>query len=116
MMLENWEKHSYREEPDIDRRPFCEHCESLVWSEDDLTETPDSDWLCEECLKEYKEDMEIELKRLIWNAKTVAERLHTKENRSREAWSIRELLNYISEHDVTQYMEIKLKIKMDRRG
>jgi len=65
---------------------------------------------------EYQQQWKYELKRLIWNAKKLAERLHTKENRSREAWSIRELLNYISEHDVTQYMGIKLKIKMDRRG
>jgi len=62
---------------------------------------------------EYQQQWEYELKRLIWNAKMVAKRLHTLENRSAEAWAIRELLNYISEHDVTRYMEIELKIKQE---
>jgi len=113
MMLENWEQRSYREEPDVDRRPFCEHCKSIVLYGDDLTETPEGNWLCEECLELYQEEWGDNLKRLIWNAKMVAKRLHTLENRSAEAWAIRELLNYISEHDVTRYMEIELKIKRE---
>jgi len=76
-MLENWEQRSYREEPDVDRRPFCEHCKSIVLYGDDLTETPEGDWLCEECLELYQEEWGDNLKRLIWNAKMVAKRLHT---------------------------------------
>ena len=64
---------------------------------------------------EYQQQWGYELKRLIWNAKMVAERLHTLENRSAEAYAIRELLNYISEHDKVKYMEIELKIKQEEK-
>jgi len=84
---------------------------------------------------EYQQQWKYELKRLIWNAKKLAERLHKEHTnnmeryeqgiikvpptppltRSAEAYVIRELLNYISEHDVTRYMEIELKIKQEEK-
>jgi len=84
---------------------------------------------------EYQQQWEYELKRLIWNAKKLAERLHQEPTnnmeryeqgiikvpptppltRSAEAYVIRELLNYISDHDKVKYMEIELKIKQEEK-
>jgi hypothetical protein len=75
----------------------------------------------------------FELKRLIWNAKQLAEKLHKEPtswmklyhqgkikapphpplSRSEDAYVIRELLNYISKHDVENFTEIELKIKKE---
>ncbi|MEJ2567712.1 MAG: hypothetical protein P8Z50_02375 [candidate division WOR-3 bacterium] len=85
---------------------------------------------------EIREQWEYELKRLIWNAKKLSERLHketTKKydsymrqkdkskniphpplTRSADAWIIEELLNYISKHEVEKFTNIELKIKEER--
>jgi len=82
---------------------------------------------------DIREQNELELKRLIWNAKKLAEKLHAEPtphmrryqqgetntlpypplNRSEDAYVIRELLGYISEHDVRDFREIELKVQKD---
>jgi len=82
---------------------------------------------------ELEEQQKFELKRLIWNVKKLAERLHAEPtphmrryqqgetntlpypplNRSEDAYVIRELLNYISKHDVKDFREIELKVRRD---
>jgi hypothetical protein len=79
-----------------------------------------------------------ELRRLIWNAKKLSEKLESERTRqcleydirtkygqspkypphpplyrSEDAWTIRELLNYISKHDVENFRDIELKIKKE---